>query len=52
MSASSLPPPKGTNLIVVRVDTNRDGLFGLGCATFAYRHLVVACLVEQYLRPC
>lgn len=43
--------PEGINLTVVRVDTSEPGLYGLGCATFAYRHLVVKCLVEEYLRP-
>ena len=43
--------PEGINLLVVRVDTNQPGLYGLGCATFAYRHLAVQCLIEQYLRP-
>lgn len=46
-----LTAPEGINLIVVKVETNQPGLFGLGCATFAYRHLAVQCLVEQYLRP-
>jgi mannonate dehydratase len=46
-----LTAPEGINLIVVRVDTNQAGLYGLGCATFAYRHLAVKCLVEDYLRP-
>lgn len=43
--------PEGINLTVVRVDTNQPGLYGLGCATFAYRHLAVKTLIEQYLRP-
>lgn len=43
--------PEGINLLVVRVETNQPGLYGLGCATFAYRHRAVACLVEDYLRP-
>lgn len=46
-----LTAPEGINLVVVRVDTNQPGLYGLGCATFAYRHLAVQTLVEQYLRP-
>ena len=46
-----LTAPEGINLIVVKVETNQPGLFGLGCATFAYRHLAVQCLVEQYLKP-
>jgi len=43
--------PEGINLVVVRVDTNQPGLYGLGCATFAYRHLVVERIVEDYLDP-
>ena len=43
--------PEGINLVVVKVETNQPGLVGLGCATFAYRHLAVQCVVEQYLRP-
>ena len=39
--------PEGINLVVVKVDTNQPGLYGLGCATFAYRHLTVKHLVEE-----
>ncbi len=46
-----LTAPEGINLMVVKVETNQPGLIGLGCATFAYRHLAVKCLVEEYLRP-
>ena len=42
-----LTAPEGINLIVVKVLTNQDGLHGLGCATFAYRHLAVKCLIEE-----
>ena len=46
-----LTAPEGINLLVVKVLTNQPGLVGLGCGTFAYRHLAVKCLVEEYLRP-
>ena len=43
--------PEGINLVVVKVETSEPGLYGLGCATFAYRHLTVQHLIETYLRP-
>ena len=43
--------PEGINLVVVKVLTNQPGLYGLGCATFAYRHLTVKHLIEEYLTP-
>jgi len=43
--------PEGINLVVIRVETNQPGLYGLGCGTFAYRHLVVQRIVEDYLDP-
>lgn len=43
--------PEGINLVVVKVITNQPGLYGLGCATFTYRHLTVKHLIEEYLAP-
>jgi mannonate dehydratase len=46
-----LTAPEGINLVVAKVETNQPGLVGYGCATFAYRHLAVKCLIEEYLKP-
>ncbi len=43
--------PEGINLVVIKVETNQPGLYGLGCGTFAYRHLAVKQLVEEYFKP-
>jgi len=46
-----LTAPEGINLVVVRIDTNQPGLYGLGCATFAYRALTVKSLIDDYIGP-
>lgn len=41
--------PEGIPLVVVRVDTSEDGLYGLGCATFTQRWHAVVTFVEEHL---
>lgn len=43
--------PSGARLIVVRVETNEPGLYGLGCGTFNQRPLTVVTAVNEYLDP-
>ncbi len=43
--------PEGINLTVVKVVTSEPGLYGLGCATFAYRWRTVTSYVLDYLKP-
>ncbi|MEU8269582.1 enolase C-terminal domain-like protein [Sphaerisporangium sp. NPDC049002] len=43
--------PEGVPLVVVRVDTNDAGLYGLGCATFTQRFHAVATTVERHVAP-
>jgi mannonate dehydratase len=48
---SILTAPDGIALIVVKVETDQPGLYGLGCATFTQRATVVAKAVDDYLDP-
>lgn len=43
--------PAGVRLIVVKVQTNQDGLYGYGCATFTQRADLVVEAVNRYLKP-
>lgn len=46
-----LTAPYGINLVIVKVETNQDGLYGLGCATFTQRAHTVVTEIEEYLDP-
>ncbi|MEO6725243.1 MAG: enolase C-terminal domain-like protein [Blastocatellia bacterium] len=43
--------PDRIRLVVVKIETSEPGLYGVGCATFTQRALVVATAIEQYLKP-
>src|SRR5688572_33431086 len=43
--------PGGVRLIVVKVLTDQDGLYGYGCATFTQRADLIKPAVEKYLKP-
>jgi mannonate dehydratase len=43
--------PAGARLIVVKITTDQDGLYGYGCATFTQRADLVVPAVEKYLKP-
>lgn len=43
--------PAGVRLLVVKIQTDQDGLYGYGCATFTQRADLVVPAVERYLKP-
>src|SRR5512138_3688940 len=43
--------PAGSRLVVVKITTDQDGLYGYGCGTFTQRADLVVPAVEKYLRP-
>jgi mannonate dehydratase len=46
-----LTAPQGSPYLVVRVETNQAGLYGLGCASDPQRTLAVRSVVADYLGP-
>src|SRR3984885_12564124 len=43
--------PAGLRLVVVKIVTDQDGLYGYGCGTFTQRADLVVDAVEKYLKP-
>ena len=43
--------PDGLRLVVVKILTDQDGLYGYGCGTFTQRADLVVAAVEKYLKP-
>ena len=43
--------PDNIRLVIVKVLTNQDGLYGVGCATFTQRPIPVKSAIEDYLKP-
>ena len=43
--------PSGVRLVVVKITTDQDGLYGYGCATFTQRADLVVEAVNRYLKP-
>jgi mannonate dehydratase len=46
-----LTAPDGIGLVIVRVETDQPGLYGLGCGTFTWRSTLVVQAIEEYLDP-
>ena len=43
--------PSGLRLVVVKITTDQDGLYGYGCGTFTQRADLVVDAVNRYLKP-
>lgn len=46
-----LTQPSASRLVIVKVLTSEDGLYGLGCATFTQRVFAVEAAIERHLKP-
>ncbi|MDF1597769.1 MAG: enolase C-terminal domain-like protein [Acidimicrobiia bacterium] len=46
-----LTQPGNSRLVIVKVLTSDDGLYGLGCATFTQRVFAVEAAIERHLKP-
>ena len=46
-----LTQPAGSRLVIVKIITSDDGLYGLGCATFTQRFHAVHTAIEQHFKP-
>jgi mannonate dehydratase len=49
IGVKSGPEGRGSNLIVVKVETSEPGLYGLGCATFTQRAEAVVTAINSYM---
>ena len=43
--------PENIRLVIVKIETNEPGLYGVGCATFTQRPSLVKLAIDEYLAP-
>jgi len=49
IGVKSSPDGRGSNLVIVKVETTEPGLYGLGCATFTQRAEAVVTAINRYM---